>query len=308
MSETGAPKVSIGLPVYNGARYLAEAIESVLAQDFEDFELILSDNASTDETPDICKSFAAADPRVKYVRHPRNIGAAKNHNYTFLAASGEFFQWFAHDDVLGPQFLSLCLSEYERRDAEPMLVYPKFEFIDENSNILDRPKRTVVATAENASARLVQTLDSIGAMIEVYGLFRKASLAKTRLVGSYVSSDLFFLAECALIGPIVCAEGEPQFFRRMHGGSSRQANITDETVLQWFDPDAAVSRPAGWRARSYNYYLQSGVEEYMKAVLLVRDIPFSQRAGAFGALLARRIRKKFRPRRKPVRKYSRSKP
>ncbi len=295
MSENTSPKVSIGLPVYNGAKYVRDAIESVLAQDFEDFELIISDNASGDETQEICKSFASADSRIKYVRHPKNIGAAKNYNYTFLASSGEYFHWLAHDDLIGPRFLSRCLDAYKARVDDPAIVFPSFEFIDEDNNVLERPKRVVETTAGKASHRLIETLDSYGAMIEVYGLFRRESLSKTRLIGSYVSSDLFFLAECALVGPIVRIDCEPQFFRRMHDTSSRRANTTNEAVLQWFDPEAKTSRPAGQKkSRSYNYFLKSGVAEYTKAVLLVKDIPFSQRLGALLTLMNRRVRTKLR--------------
>lgn len=93
---SAAPACSIGLPVYNGENYLEQAIQSVLAQTFQDFELIISDNASTDGTEAICRRFAEQDPRILYVRQPRNIGAAKNYNYTFHLARGEYFNWLAH--------------------------------------------------------------------------------------------------------------------------------------------------------------------------------------------------------------------
>ena len=97
------PRVSIGLPVYNGERYLPQALDAILSQTFEDFELIISDNASTDSTQDICKSYAANDARVKYFRNSSNIGISRNFNRVFeLSSGGEYFKWCAHDDLMAP--------------------------------------------------------------------------------------------------------------------------------------------------------------------------------------------------------------
>src|SRR4051794_3298661 len=93
------PKLSIGLPVYNGENFLAHAVDSILAQDFRDFELIISDNASTDRTAEICRGYAESDPRVRYVRFETNQGGSRNFCYVFELARGEYFKWAAHDDV-----------------------------------------------------------------------------------------------------------------------------------------------------------------------------------------------------------------
>src|SRR6267142_5432239 len=100
------PKVSVGLPVYNGEKYLPNTLKRLLEQDFEDFELIVSDNASTDGTPEICRMFAEQDPRVHYVRNEANIGLAANHNRTFELSRGELFKWAAHDDDFPPAMLA----------------------------------------------------------------------------------------------------------------------------------------------------------------------------------------------------------
>ncbi len=90
---SGAPRVSIGLPVFNGERYLARAIDSILAQDFRDLELVVCDNASTDRTAEICAAYARRDPRVRYHRNPRNLGAGPNYDRCFHLARGEYFKW-----------------------------------------------------------------------------------------------------------------------------------------------------------------------------------------------------------------------
>ena len=124
-------RVSIGLPVFNGARYIAEAINSHLDQTFEDFELIVSDNASDDETPDIVAEIAAKDSRVRFLQNEVNVGANRNYNITLAASRGEYFRWHAHDDVLEPAFLERCV---ERLDADPgvVLAYTQSTLIDGN--------------------------------------------------------------------------------------------------------------------------------------------------------------------------------
>ena len=113
------PRVTIGIAVYNGAKYLDQAIQSVLAQTFTDFELIISDNASTDSTEDVCREYAARDPRVRYTRSARDLGPAENYNRCFRAARGEYFKWHAHDDVCLPTFLERCVATL---DAAPGAV------------------------------------------------------------------------------------------------------------------------------------------------------------------------------------------
>src|SRR5262249_60446249 len=97
---------SVGLPVFNGESYLESAITSVLGQTFEDFELIICDNASTDRTAEICNDYAARDSRIRYFRNPRNLGAAPNYNLAFSQARGRYFKWLAHDDRMRPSFLA----------------------------------------------------------------------------------------------------------------------------------------------------------------------------------------------------------
>ena len=99
----GYPRVSVGIPVFNGERFLAETIESILAQTFKDFEIVISDNASTDRTEEICRSYAARDPRIRYNRNDTNRGAAWNHNRVFELARGEYFKWQSHDDFCAPR-------------------------------------------------------------------------------------------------------------------------------------------------------------------------------------------------------------
>src|ERR1051325_3578852 len=115
MKPSAPSKVSIGLPVYNGARYLAPTLDAILAQTYTDFELIISDNASTDGTETICRDYAARDPRIRYLRQPQNIGAPPNHNFLVEQARGELFKWAAHDDLFGPKLIECCVRALDER-------------------------------------------------------------------------------------------------------------------------------------------------------------------------------------------------
>jgi glycosyltransferase involved in cell wall biosynthesis len=103
------PKLSVGLPVYNGAKYLAEAIDALLGQSYTDLELIISDNGSTDGTADVCRHYEAQDPRIRYLRQPRNIGLAANHNFVAEQARGMLFKWASNDDLYARDLLKRCV-------------------------------------------------------------------------------------------------------------------------------------------------------------------------------------------------------
>jgi len=115
--------VTIGLPVFNGEAFLRRAVDSILAQTYADFELLISDNCSTDGTAGICQSHLLAHQRVRYLRQPENIGAAKNYNKLVALSSSKYFKWAAHDDVMAPRFLEECLRALEQ-DPGVVLHFP----------------------------------------------------------------------------------------------------------------------------------------------------------------------------------------
>src|SRR5260370_10566620 len=117
--SSDSPRVSIGVPVYNGENFLRETLDSLLAQTFEDFELIISDNGSTDNTPHICREYALRDNRVSYHRCDINRGFSWNNNHVFQLAQGEYFKWADHDDLCAPEYLERCITVL---DARPDVV------------------------------------------------------------------------------------------------------------------------------------------------------------------------------------------
>jgi glycosyltransferase involved in cell wall biosynthesis len=218
------PRVSIALPVFNGERYLAQAIQSILDQTYRDFELIVSDNASTDRTEEICRSFEAQDTRVRYVRQPRNIGASPNFNICFALASGEYFKWAAHDDYLEPEYLAACV---EALDAHPdaVLCQSLVRLIDHQDRLIEihRPAAPAAASAR-PSERFAARIRS-PRCLEVWGLIRTRALRDSVLIGSYIGMDRTLLLELALRGRFLLIE-KPLFTNRDHPARATRVTRT----------------------------------------------------------------------------------
>lgn len=251
------PRVSIGLPVYNGERYLAKALDSILAQNLGDFELIISDNASRDATQDICESYAQRDRRVAYWRLAENLGAARNYNRVVDMSKGELFKWAAHDDLLRPSFLTRCVEIFDSSEVPPALVHPRADFIDDEGRVIRPDNDRMAAGSELSWVRAFQVLQAMNMMAAIGGVFHKETLRQTRRIGSFVGSDYVLMLEASLLGKIVQLDGEPLFQRRFHESSSREANRTTEDVLRWFDPNARMTMSP--RKKIYLEYLRSTV-------------------------------------------------
>jgi glycosyltransferase involved in cell wall biosynthesis len=134
VSVSSYPLVSIGLPVYNGAKYLKLALDSLLAQSYTNFEVIISDNASTDGTQQICKEYAAKDNRIHYYRNEKNTEAPVNFNRVFNLSSGKYFKWAADDDTQAPDYLRKCVQTLEGDDSVA-LCHSKTIRIKENGEV-----------------------------------------------------------------------------------------------------------------------------------------------------------------------------
>jgi glycosyltransferase involved in cell wall biosynthesis len=233
---TGIPRVSIGLPVYNGERYLKEAIDSLLTQTMDDFELVISDNASTDKTEDICRDYAKRDARLQYHRNSENVGGAANFRRVFELTRAPVFKWAAHDDVCAPTLLEKCL---EVLDARPAVVvcYPRGAFIDENGALISSGYDGCSLRSSRPSLRVQQYLtksDMRGR--PMFGLIRRKVLEKTSLIAPYISSDQILLLQLALLGEF-CEFPEPLFFCREHRERGCRQHHTFAEVAAWYDPN-----------------------------------------------------------------------
>ena len=230
------------MPVCNGENFLGAAIESILAQDYCNFELIISDNASEDRTPVICERYRRMDSRVRYVRAPTNRGAAWNYNHVFQLSSAPFFKWQAHDDLCLPAFLSRCLDTFDRAPASTVLVYPRAEIIDAGGDRDDRFRPESLEALQPAPhQRLATVLRNLNMACPVFGLLRASALSQTRLIAPFVAADYALLAELAVLGTIHEVP-EVLFQRRVHPRISTYANRSSADLLRWYDPAKRASR------------------------------------------------------------------
>lgn len=228
------PRVSVGLPVYNGETLIRSAVDSLLAQTYRDFELIISDNASTDGTEAICRRYVESDPRVRYERSPRNRGLAWNYNRVFELARGEYFKWAAHDDVCEPTFVERCVELLERI-PEAVVAYPQTVLIDEHGRRIQDYASRLNLTDSRPNRRFFNLVCNLGLSNPIFGVMRAAVLRRTPRMRSYVASDVALLAELALLGEFRQVP-ERLFLRRDHPQKSDRANPTLEGVANLYDP------------------------------------------------------------------------
>lgn len=166
--------ISAGMPVYNGEGHVGQAIAALRAQDYPNLEIIISDNASTDGTEEICRTAAAEDPRIKYHRLTTNIGMLANFRRVLELARGEYFYWAGHHDLWEPRFTSACAAALEA-NPNAVLAYPESQLIDEHGGFVEEYNPAVDTTAFAASERLERMLRSYP-VCAVYGILRTETL------------------------------------------------------------------------------------------------------------------------------------
>jgi glycosyltransferase involved in cell wall biosynthesis len=210
---TAAPRLSIGLPVYNGEKYLPEALDALLGQTFEDFELIISDNASTDETSGICHSYQERDSRIRYFRQARNIGLAPNHNFVMDQARGELFKSAHHDDLYARDLLERCIGALDEH-PEAILAYTWSAAIDGTGVVTHLIDYTTSTSLPRAPERFESMLfDGWGD--DYGGVVRLGTLRSIAPHNSYHFADRVFTTELGLHGPFYIIP-ERLHFRRVH--------------------------------------------------------------------------------------------
>ena len=263
------PRLSIGMPLYNATRYLEASFRSLVAQDFTDFEIIVSDNASTDGTWAICERFAATDPRVRLHRNERNLGVAANFNGVARLARGELFKWLAYDDLMEPNFLSACVAELDRSGARTVLAYPRTRLIDDAGQLVSDYEDDLDIRNRFAFQRVGAFARRWNLCNPVYGVIRRDALMRTGLERPYVSGDVPLLFELALQGEFHEVP-ERLFLRRFHAASSLGNAET------FYHPDAP-------RRRSFpSWRLSAGI----LSVLLNAEAPVAVRWSSAASFLS----------------------
>ena len=279
------PLVSIGVPVYNGARFLAQALDSLLGQTLHDFELIISDNASTDGTADICRDYAARDARIRYIRQASNIGAPRNWNFVAREASGRYFKWAGANDFCDPTMLEKCVAVLNA-DAGAVLCYGKTCIVDEETEKRKPFAYDYAALDPRPSERFKTVLRSLVLNNAESGVIRLDVLRRTPLGRRYPHGDLVLMAELALHGRFVLLP-DILLYRRV-GPRTWSMRLPPAELQAQFFPGSAAARSLD-RWRFHLDYFTTVLRAPIPASEKMRTLPMVARYAAGDLLRAMKI-------------------
>ncbi len=280
------PMLTVGMPVYNADRFLSKALDSLLTQTFADFELLISDNASTDRTEAICREYALRDRRIRYFRNEKNMGAGWNFRRVYSLAMGKYYKQAAHDDFCEPEFFETCIKALER-DRGLTVAYTKTRVVDASGEFIedyDCPLRT---GDEDPVVRFADLLLSGHRCFQIFGIHRMSALKKLPPQGSFAHADRILLAQLGLLGRFYEA---PQrlFISTRHEGQSvwtmptrtrsQSFRLTRSPGalpnLEWWDPS---------RGRAISFPEWNAFGQYCKSI---RNSPLTayQKVRAYGVM------------------------
>jgi glycosyltransferase involved in cell wall biosynthesis len=194
-----SPTITIGMPIYNGERFLAKTLDSFLRQTYTDYELIISDNASTDSTEEICREYASRDKRIRYFRNEKNMGAGWNFRRVYSMAKGKYYKQAAHDDFLEPTFLEVCIAALEA-DPGLVLAHTRTKTVSLTGDPVECDNPSLRFDSPDPLVRWRDLLLTDHMCFEIFGVFRLEALRQCPPQGSYVNSDGVLLAQVALLG------------------------------------------------------------------------------------------------------------
>lgn len=227
-STLQTPLVSVGMPIYNGEKGLRRSLDSILAQDYPNLEVIISDNASTDETAEICKEFALRDSRIVYYRKERNMGAVWNFNYVFGRATGKYFMWAAHDDRRASSYISKCVACMEKNLEAVLCQAYTLAYIEGVQQPLFRATLDSIRDVSCTIKRYSRILKHLPATA-IYGLLRTKAARKIKPWGNFISADIVFTHELSLQGEFVQVPEDLFFY---YGRKKRRTPAEDFAVLR----------------------------------------------------------------------------
>jgi glycosyltransferase involved in cell wall biosynthesis len=207
-------QVNIGMPIYNESKYIGTTIESVLGQEFTDFELIISDNASTDDTLSICEQYAEKDNRIRIIKKKVNIGAADNFKQICEESNSEYFVWISGHDLWHPKFLTKCVAGLNNNPSV-VLYYPKSIWIDDTNRDLGSIGRSIETRGLDPISRFQIVLWGMGYGSPIYGLLRSSALKQVTLGTKTVGPDNILLNELSLVGDIAYLDEPLQYIRKL---------------------------------------------------------------------------------------------
>jgi len=238
------PLVSVGMPVYNSAAFVAETLRSILGQSFADFELIISDNDSDDGTSEICRDFARADSRIRYWRQVGNIGCPRNYNAVLMMARGTYFKWSSSNDICQPRFLEACISVL-KASPDAVLAYPRTLFFNSARGDANEYEDGVSLDQDDPVERYRACDQRLVRNNAINGVIRTRELKSTTLHWDYKASDMALMSELSLYGKFIKIP-ELLFHRRMDPGSDSGSG-SPELQGKYFPHDRSGSQMRGWR-------------------------------------------------------------
>lgn len=231
------PIITVGLPVYNGEKYIEQSIISILQQTDRNFELIICDNASTDNTQKLCEKYVSNDKRIKYLRNETNIGGRRNFNKVFRLSDSKYFRWQAADDFIAPTLHQECLSTLDNDDSV-VLCFGNSNMVDSDSRKLyaiDDDKLNLLQESE--SERFIQCYENLGFMTQIFGLVRTSALKQTDLLGNFTAADYNLILELSILGKIKKINSL-LFYRRMHEEASSWKRTDIDWQKKFYDPES----------------------------------------------------------------------
>jgi glycosyltransferase involved in cell wall biosynthesis len=264
---TTLPRLTVGLPVYNGEKFVAESIEALLGQSFTDFELIISDNASTDGTGDICRRYEKEDPRVRYFRQPKNVGLAPNHNFVAEQARGELFKWASNDDLYARDLLEGCIDALDKY-PDVVLAHSWTAKVDGSGAVIKALEYPLNTASPRAPERF-RSLLFVSGGDDDYGVVRTEVLRRTAMKESYHHADRTIIAELSLYGRFYQVP-DWLYFRREHADRAERAHPSMRGRCANMDPRRAdrLRNPA---VRLYGEYIWAYVRAIHRAPLPAAD-------------------------------------
>lgn len=258
---TPGARITVGMPVFNGARFLARAIESILAQSLTDLRLIVLDNASTDNTAEIVGSYIASDSRVSYERNRHNLGAAPNFNNVFGMSSSEYFKWAACDDELAPNYLEKCVAALDQDPSASLAHSWVREFDATGHTIREYAPLPPGVSADDRRQRFRARALYRGWCTEIFGVIRVDRLRQSGLIRSFAAADLALIIELCLMGRIVVVE-EPLFYHRIHEAQftkaifERRKGLWRKNVSEWYDTGPDDQKTTAFWLKFFLYFFK----------------------------------------------------
>jgi glycosyltransferase involved in cell wall biosynthesis len=245
VSKEKKEQLILGLPVYNGEKFLEVALDSILNQTYKNYKLIITDNASTDNTEKICRKYVEKDPRITYYRNKKNMGATYNFNLVFRLCAREktkYFKWIASDDIYSPVFLERCIKELEK-DPSLILCHCETVHINEKGEQIGLYNYDTRIESPSPNTRYHDLISMRkDDWLLIWGVMKRETIEKTSLFGYYIGSDQVLLSELGLHGKMKKIP-EYLFYRRSHAESYTEKAQTLEEKMKWWTISGNVQFP-----------------------------------------------------------------